>query len=189
MDSPDTWSEVFAVYLDNVRWMIEETRGRIDGLHQRASYILASTGVILAILPTVIDPVRGTKGWFLRDLCWVSLVAVVVLLAAAAIYSALAMFVHEILEVPGRELQSQWIKWTDDVDQKPDSSQVIADYANALFGREPTLEASPLLSLMADADKRARLLRMSMWLAVADHIPMKFNQDGCHRSNTSSTHH
>lgn len=166
MDSPDPWTDVFA-FLENARWMVDESRTRIDGLHQRASYIMAFTGVILAILPTVIDPVTNTKGWFLRDICWALLIGVVTLLAASAFYSARVMFVHPVMEVPAKELQSQFVNWTNKVDKKPETAQIVANYANAIFGSGTVEKDSPLLSLIADAHKRALLLRSSMWLALA----------------------
>ncbi|MFI5034997.1 MAG: hypothetical protein ACHQFZ_02190 [Acidimicrobiales bacterium] len=167
MEPVETWADVFAIYLENARWLVEEARGRTDGLHQRASYILGFSGVVLAILPTFFNTVLSTRGWFIRDVCWILLVVVVILLSCGAVFAARVMFVHEVLEVPATELQSRWVEWTNKTDKEPFAAQALADYANALFGREANDQASPLLAIMADGDRRAHRLRASMWITVS----------------------
>jgi len=163
----DSWSDVFSIQLENARWLIEQERGRIDGFHQRASYFLGFTGVILAILPSVINPVITTRGWFARDICWGLLIAAVLLLALGALYSVKAMGIRSVFEVPVKGMQTRWVEWSSDLPESPDSAQVLADYANALFGRGETAKESALLALRAEGDYRATRLRNAVALTLA----------------------
>jgi hypothetical protein len=162
----DPWSEAFSIHLENARWFVEQEKGRIDGFHQRASYFLGFSGVVLAILPTIVDPVMNTKGWFLRDSCWTALVISVILLSLGALLSVSTMSIRSVLEVPVRGLQSRWVDWTSELPEEPDSAQILADYANALFGSRTDATESALLSLRAEGDVRARRLRFATWFTV-----------------------
>jgi len=163
----DSWSEAFSTHLENARWLIEQERGRIDGLHQRASYFLGFSGVILAILPTAIDPIHNSQNSILRNTCWALLIATVLLLALGALLSVMTMGIRHVLEVPAKGLQSRWVEWSNNLPEQPETAQILADYANALLGRETNAKESALLALRAEGDVRARHLRYAMWLTVS----------------------
>ena len=156
------WSEVFSIQVENARWLIDRESARIDGFHQRASYLLGFSGVILAILPTTLDPIGHVHNLHLRWVAWglVSLAATA--LAVSAFFSLLTIAIRRSFNVGIKKMQLNWIEWSTSL-EKPDTAQVLADIANALMGRDATAEKSAVLAIRAEGDVRAFRLRLSVW--------------------------
>jgi hypothetical protein len=158
----DDWSEVFGAQVENGRWLLDRESARIDGLHQRASYLLGFTGVILAILPTTLDPIQGTHDLHLRWLAWALVSLAAVSLATGALFSLLTIAIRKTLNLGVKGMQETWVEWSNNL-QTPDTAQVLANIANALMGRQSTAVDSPVLAIRADGDVRANRLRISVW--------------------------
>lgn len=168
----DEMIETLSLHLENARWLIDEERNRIDGFHQRASYFLGFTGVILAILPVIIDPITSTRNSGLRNAAWALAMTTVILLVGAVFFAVKTMAVRSVLEVPISDLQSRWISWSSALPNAPDRAQVLSDYVNSLFGREPIPTESALLSLRSESEDRARFLRQSVWLSLGGFVAL-----------------
>jgi hypothetical protein len=158
----DEWAEVFSAQLENARWLIAREDGRIEGFHQRASYLLGFTGVILAIMPVLLDPIGSMTHGNPRLAAWSLALLAALSLGLGAIFSLITLSVKDHLGVPVKAIQKLWIDWSSE-SLVPQTSQVLADYANALLGRSPTAETSALLAIHAEGDVRGNQLRIATW--------------------------
>jgi len=160
------WSEVFSAQVENAKWLVDRESTRIDGFHQRSSYLLGFAGVILAILPTTLDPIESIEIGHLKLAAWCLVTAAALTLSIGALFALLTIAVRKSLEVPVKGMQRTYVEWSQQLND-PDSAQVLADMTNALMGRESTAEASAVLAIRAEGDVRALRLRISVWLTTA----------------------
>ena len=164
-NDPQT-SEALAVHAENARWLIDRASVRIDSFHQRAATLLGFTGVILAILPSVLDPIARTPGPCLRLSAWIVALVSAVALASGSAASLMVLLIRNQLDVGMDKIVQRWVDTTTG-SFKMIPGQVLSDYANAYFGRAATERASVLLALKAQGDSKASWLRISMWLSAA----------------------
>jgi len=158
----DEWAEVFSSQLHFAQWMIDRESSRVDMFHQRASYLLGFDGVILAILPVVLAPIASTNGGTVRDASWALALLAAVSFVLAVLAAVQTMNIRPVREVPLLAIQRRWVTWSTNL-HMPDAAQVLADQANSLYGSESTTKDSALLAIRAEADVRARQLRIAFW--------------------------
>jgi hypothetical protein len=166
---PNKWSEVFSIQVENARWLIDRETARIEGIHERASYLLGFTGVILAILPVALTPILDIRLLAVKWIAFVLVGLAAVFLSGGALLSLLAISVKKYSEVPVKGMQLSWVDWSSKLDgnSEADAAQVLADIANALMGRTPQADESAILAIRAQGDVRAQRLKISVWLATA----------------------
>jgi hypothetical protein len=167
----DSWSEIFSIQLENAKWLLDRESARIDGFHQRASYLLGFAGVILAILPMTLDPIGKIANEQARWCAWVLVSLSAVLLAVGALFSLLTLTVRKALNLGIKQLQQNWVEWTRELDN-PNAAQVLADLTNAVMGRTSNAQDSALLAVRSEGDVRAIRLRISMWCSTCGVIAL-----------------
>jgi hypothetical protein len=162
----------FAVHAENARWLVDRETNAIESLHQRASTLLGFTGVILAILPSVLVPIQTTPGANIRLAAWgIALVGTLAFSLSAAA-SLGVLLVKSKVDVGIKGIVERWVAVTANGPVTADEgtalapAQVESDYVNAYFGREATSEKSALLSLRKQHQSKAKWLRRSQWTSV-----------------------
>jgi hypothetical protein len=157
-------SDALAVHAENARWLIERETNRIESFHQRAATLLGFTGVILAILPSSLDPIQKVSNQTLKLADWAIALSSATTLAIGAASSLLVILVKKTGDLDYEALVTKWIE-TSSSPLRP--GQVQADYVNAYFGRKLTISDSTLLSLGSQGHSKAQALRLAMWSSTA----------------------
>lgn len=153
----------FAVHAENARWLIDRQSSAIESLHQRAATLLGFSGVILAILPSVLGTIGSTSGHRLVLACWATCAVSAIALAFGAACSLTVILTRLQLDVGTAGIVNRWVNATSKSPIEMKSVQVQADYVNAYFGRSTDPCQSALMALRDQSQTKAQWLRRSMW--------------------------
>jgi hypothetical protein len=138
---------------------------RASAFERKASTLLGFVGVILVLLPTLRVPIAKAHGHHMRMALVGLAITAAMLLALAAVATAMVL-VPRKYEVPNLpQLRREWTVYRAKGRAHLAPKQVSAMLVDQLVrGSKPR---SPIETLYADAEKRAKWMRWAGWLVLA----------------------
>jgi hypothetical protein len=156
------YSATLDAFLEHARAMAAWHEARADAFERKASTLLGFVGVILVLLPSLRSPIAKADGQWVRTLLVVLAIVAAVLLASAALASAMVLRPREY-DVPSLEqLRREWTAYYDHPARTPQG--ITGMFVDQLV--QGTGQRSPIETLRDDAEKRASWMKWATWLVL-----------------------
>jgi hypothetical protein len=152
-------------FLEHARAMATWHEARASAFERKASTLLGFVGVILVLLPTLRAPIAKAHGCHMRMALVGLAITAAGLLVLAAVATAMVLMPRRY-EVPGlSQLRREWMVYRGEGRAHLAPKQVSAMIVDQLVrGSKPK---SPIETLYADAEKRAKWMKWAGWLVLA----------------------
>ena len=149
-------------FLEHARATAAWHEARASGFERKASTLLGFVGVILVLLPTLRAPIADAHGRHMRMFLVGLAVLAAVLLALAAVSTAMVLLprAYDVPSLP--QLRERWTAYYDHADLTPEG--VTGMFVDQLV--RATGDSSPLESLLDDAEKRAKWMKRATWFVL-----------------------
>jgi hypothetical protein len=151
-------------FLEHARSMAAWYEARADAFERKASTLLGFVGVILVLLPSLRTPIAEAHGFRMRLFLVGLAVAGAVLLALAAVATAMVLKPRGY-DVPSlAQLRREWVAYAEQGRVYLAQEQVAAMLVDQLVtGTGPR---SPLETIRDDAENRAGWMKRATWLVL-----------------------
>jgi hypothetical protein len=156
-----------AVYYEYARWLLDWHWRRADAYERKASQILAFVGLVLALLPTAVDPIHRLASHSTHSFCAALAVTSAVSLGLAALASACSLWRRPVAGPPLDPVQASFRRHDDGAG--PSAATLTNRVSVAMYGTVEAPTNSPLVALARDARIRGRWFQaaaLSMSVAV-----------------------
>jgi hypothetical protein len=155
-------------FLEHARAMAAWHEARASAFERKASTLLGFVGVILVLLPTLRAPIADAHGRHMRMVLVGLAVLAVVLLALAAVSTAMVLLPREYEEPSLPQLRERWTSYYDHADLMPEG--ITGMFVDQLV--RGTKSRSPIETLYDDAEKRAKWMKRATWLVLCSAVAL-----------------
>ena len=149
-------------FVDYGRWLLDWEWRRADAYERKASYMLAFSGVLLAVLPLAADRTLTLKGHPHIVVVW-SLLFTAISLLGSGLAAALALQRRKVKGFPIAYTRDQWSRWRAN---DPTVQKLLLDSMAETIWRANAAKVGPLATLARDADRRGTYFALSIWGAL-----------------------
>jgi hypothetical protein len=137
---------------------------RADAFERKASTLLGFVGVILVLLPTLRAPIAEAHGHHMRMFLVGLAVLAAVLLALAAVSTAMVLLPRAYVAPDVAQLRREWTAYAEEGQAHRSPEHLTGMFVDQLVRRT---DPSPLETLRDDAKERARWMKRATWLVLA----------------------
>jgi hypothetical protein len=149
-------------FLEHARAMAAWHEARADAFERKASTLLGFVGVILVLLPSLRSPIAKAEGSYVRTLLVILAIVAAVLLALAALASAMVLKPRPYTAPSLSQLRREWTAYYDHPERTPQG--ITGMFVDQLV--RGTGPRSPIETLHDDVEKRAWWVSCATWLVV-----------------------
>jgi hypothetical protein len=153
------------IFLEHARAMAAWHEARAGAFERKASTLLGFVGVILVLLPTLRVPISKAHGHHMKMFLVGLAIAAAVLLALAAVATAMVLMPREYREPDLPQLRREWTAYAGNGRAHLAPNQVSAMFVDQLVRGKHT--RSPIETLFDDAGDRAKWMKLATWLVLA----------------------
>jgi hypothetical protein len=170
VERPSYDAAALETFLEHARAMAAWHEARADAFERKASTLLGFVGVILVLVPTLRAPIAEAHGRHMRMVLVGLAVLAAVLLALAAVSTAMVLLPREYEEPSLPQLRERWTRYYDHADLTPEG--VTGMFVDQLV--RGSKSRSPIESLHDDAEKRATWMKRATWFVLCGAVVLAF---------------